>query len=124
MNNRVTFEAVLTHPHAELPETLRLAWLLSQLNLDVPVFSEYLPAGRLEQVAPLAMLPVVLAAAEVVELARVDHRSLRMAIECWHLPTKLPDDVEERLLRWWQTYLESSTRWTVALTALDQMLRE
>lgn len=123
-NNRVTFEAVLTHPHAELPETLRLAWLLSQLNLDLPMLSERVPAGQLQQVAPLATLPLVLAAATEVELAQLDATTLRLALECWHLPTSLPDDVDERLLRWWQTYEAGSTRWAVALTALAQMLAD
>ena len=38
--NRVHVEAVLTHPSSDLPETLRLAWLLSQLDLDRPVYSD------------------------------------------------------------------------------------
>ena len=124
LNNRVTFEAVLTHPHAELPETLRLAWLLSQLNLDIPIFSEHIAAGRLREVAPLATLPLVLAAASEVELAQLDRSTLRTALECWHLPADLPEDVDDRLLRWWQTYEAGSTRWTVALTALPQLLNE
>ena len=122
LGNRVTFEAVLANAMAELPETLRLAWLLAQLNLDLPVFSEHLPAGRLPAVAPLAALPLVLAAAESVELAQLDQPTLKLALECWHLPADLPSDLTERLMNWWQTYQEGSTRWTVALTALDAML--
>ena len=80
--------------------------------------------GGWQTIAPLATLPLVLAAAEEVELSQLEHSTLGMALECWHLPTDLPEDVEERLLRWWHTYSEGSTRWTVALTALDQMLAE
>ena len=32
--NAVCFEAVLANPIAELPEVVRLGWLLAQLNLD------------------------------------------------------------------------------------------
>ncbi|MCE9555717.1 MAG: hypothetical protein K8T91_20400, partial [Planctomycetes bacterium] len=68
--NRVTLEAVLANPHAALTEVVRLGWLLSQLNLELPSISELIPPTRLPQIAPLAMLCVALQAAEEVELAR------------------------------------------------------
>lgn len=122
--NRVTFEAVLVNPHPELPETLRLGWLLGQLNQDVPIYSERIPRARLPQVASLATLPLVLAAAETVELARLDGPMLQRALACWHLPPTLPADVHERLHAWWGTYDGSGTRWAVALAALDAMLAQ
>ena len=120
--NRVTFEAVLANPHAHLPETLRLGWLLSQVNLDVPMFSERILRARLPIVAQLATLPLVLAAAETVELSRLDDDMLLSALHCWHLPADLPADVVDRLQAWWETYQSSDSRWPVALTALDAML--
>ncbi len=122
--NRVTFEAVLTNPHPELPETLRLGWLLSQLNLEVPILSEPVSQQRLPQLARLATLPLVLAAAESVELAALDETTLARVIECWHLPPTLPDETPQKLLDWWQTYESSNTRWPVAMMALDQMLSD
>jgi hypothetical protein len=129
LGNRVTFEAVLVNPHPHLPETLRLGWLLSQLNQDLPMFSERIPRERMPLVVGLATLPLVLAAAETVELARLDAETLRSALECWHLPPQLPadsedEDVIERLQAWWGTYQGSATRWPVALAALDAMLSE
>jgi hypothetical protein len=121
-SNRVTLEAMLVNPHPRLPETLRLGWLLSQLNLDLPMFSENIHSARRPLVFGLATLPVALAAAETVELARLDSQTLRTALECWHLPGTLPTDVERRLLDWWSTYQGSATRWAVALAALDAML--
>jgi len=121
-SNRVTFEAVLTNPTPELPETLRLGWLLSQLNLDVPVLSEPMSQHRLPRLARLATLPLVLAAAESVELATLDEATLARAIECWYLAPTLPDEIPQKLLDWWQAYESSSTRWPVAMMALDQML--
>ena len=38
--NSLHFEAVLTNEIPELPETLRLAWLLSQLDMERPVYSD------------------------------------------------------------------------------------
>ena len=36
--NSVHIEAVLANPVAELPEVVRLGWLLAQLNFDLPMF--------------------------------------------------------------------------------------
>lgn len=124
LGNRVTFEAMLVNPHPPLPETLRLAWLLSQLNLDLPMFSERIPRTRMPLVVSLATLPLVLAAAETVELARLDAETLRSALECWHLPPRLPADVDQRLQAWWDTYHGSATSWAAALAALDAMLAD
>ena len=124
LGNRVTFEAMLVNPHPQLPETLRLGWLLAQLNQDLPVFSETIPAARRPLVISLAALPLVLAAAKPVELAQLDAETLRSAFQCWHLPTGLPTDVDARLKAWWDTYQSGATRWATALTALDAMLTD
>lgn len=122
--NRVTFEAVLVNPSPELPEILRLAWLLTQLNQDLAEFSEYLSGGHLPQVAALATLPLVLSAAETVELARLDTATLQTALSCWHFSPELPGDVDRKLFDWWQTYTARDTPWAVALKALDALLAE
>jgi len=116
--NQVTFEAVLANPHPDLPEVLRLAWLLAQLQLDLPRFSDSIPGDRLPLVARLATLPAVLAAAEAVELAAYDAAMQTRALECWHLPA----EVDQRLHSWWSAYYEGTPRWSTALAALDAML--
>lgn len=123
-SNRVTFEAVLTHPNPELSETLRLGWLLSQLNLDLPMLGESVSSRRLPTLASLAMLPLVLAAAEVVELATLDLATLTRAIDVWYVPTTSSKTTAQKLLDWWQAYSNSNTRWLVALAALDQIFCE
>jgi len=122
--NRVTFEAVLASAHADLPEALRLGWLLAQLNIDLPQFSDLIPRPRLVRVAGLATLPLVLRAAESVEWAALSAESLRLALACWHLPGDFPEDAPDRLLNWWHAYEAGSTRWPVALAALDTLLGE
>jgi hypothetical protein len=66
--NAVAVEAVLANPHPQLPEVARLAWLVSQLQLDVPAVSEMVTPGRLPYVAALALLPATLEAGRYVEL--------------------------------------------------------
>lgn len=123
MSNRVTFEAVLTNPLPELPETLRLGWLLSQLNLDLPMLSESVPHYRLPRLASLATVPLVLAAGEKVDLARLDEATLHRACECWHL-SPLTGETSKTLLDWWRAFTADDIRWPVALAALEQMLGE
>lgn len=118
--NSVRIEAVLANPVAELPEVVRLGWLLSQLNLEIPSLSERVSAEHLPRVAGLAMLPVALKAGEEVELCRSDRATLARALDVW----TDSDAMAETLSQWWETYLESRPGWPVALAALDRMIRD
>jgi hypothetical protein len=121
--NTITYEAVLTNPDDSLPETLRIAWLLAQLNLDLPIYAENLAAERRELVGQLALLPPVLAAAEHVELAPLHAASLERAITLWRIEAAGdPAETAATLLTWWDTLQQAATPWPVALAALDQML--
>jgi len=125
--NSVRIEAVLADRVPGLPEVLRLGWLLSMLNLDLPTLGERIGLRRLRQIAPLAMLPAVLMAAEIVELARYDEATLQMALAAWQndLPPAVAGDSETalRTIRdWWQTHTEGGAGFSVALAALDQMI--
>lgn len=121
--NTITFEAVLTNPDDALPETLRIAWLLAQLNLDLPIYCENLPAERRELVGQLALLPPVLSAAEHVELAPLHTSTLERAITLWRIDAaRDPAETAATLLTWWDTLQQAATPWPVALAALDQML--
>ena len=68
----VVWEAVLTNPVAQLPEVVRLGWLISQLNLELPRFQGDLQRERAFELGSWAMLPATLAAAEELELLRFD----------------------------------------------------
>lgn len=120
--NNVLIEAVSTDPVVELPETLRLAWLLSQLNLDLPRFSETIHGTRLPHVAELAMIPIVLKVGEEVDMPRLDPETIKLALTSWNLMTPPDIDPVEILWRWWNTYNETRPRWGVAFTALDRMI--
>lgn len=121
--NAVSFEAVLANPHDELPEVARLAWLLAQLNMDLPRYADAVPGERLAALARQAAVPAVLAAAQVVELLRLDQPTVERALAVWRVapPTTAPA-LAETLLSWWTTYDARPTPWAVALAALDAML--
>ena len=61
--NSVRMEAVLANPAADVPEVVRLAWLLVQLNQDLPRYSERLTQRDVHELAALALIPVTLVAA-------------------------------------------------------------
>ncbi len=124
--NLVRIEAVLTNPQVELPEVVRLAWLLSQLHLDLPMHSESFGANLLARLAPLAMLPPILAAAEVMELSKCDELTAELAVEQWHIPVPRDKDIHTELvpvmMDWWETYLQTRPNWHTAMQAFAKML--
>jgi hypothetical protein len=120
--NAVSFEAVLTNSVPQLPEVVRLAWLLAQVQCDLPVFSDHVNAQRLPHVAAFALLPAVLQAAANVELGEFSVPQISRALEAWQLPKLADLDLPNVIHDWWQTYLAGRPGWPVALTALDQML--
>lgn len=119
--NSFRIEAVMVNPHPSLPEVVRFGWMLSQLNLDLPVFSEIIHGQRLPYVAQIAMMPLVLKAAEVVELAECNQSTLELALSSWRVATPLGVDAVDVIWQWWRTYLETRPPWHVALAALDRM---
>jgi hypothetical protein len=126
--NRVTLEAVLVNPLPELPEAVRMAWLVGQLNGDLPRFADSLPAGRGAAAFGLAMLAPTLAAAETVELSRCDEEMLAVALDAWRLGFSgaggdLPADAASRIWQWWNTWLDRSKKWAVAVAALDGLMQ-
>lgn len=123
--NSVRFEAMLTNADDRLPEVLRLAWLLSGLQMELPMYSDNLAPHRRREVCSLSMLPAVLAAAEQVELARFDPATLALAIETWSISNARPAaEIAAMLLTWWNVYTDSRPPWPVALAALDRMCEE
>lgn len=122
-SNKVVIEAVLTNPWVELPEIVRLGWLLSTLHLDLPQYSESISPGRLTRLAQLAMLPVALDAAAEVELAPGSPAQLAAAIAAWGLADRqAADSLANALERWFRTYEDNRPAWSVALAALEQLL--
>ena len=123
LNNSVRLEAVLTNNIPQLPEVVRLAWLLAQLNCDLPNFSESISAERLAFISQLALLPPSIQSAQEVELATLTPETVLLATRQWQFDEPVPDDVADVLFAWWQTYGETRPDWKTALGALDRMVR-
>ncbi|MBP88688.1 MAG: hypothetical protein CMJ64_18575 [Planctomycetaceae bacterium] len=121
-NNTIRVEAVLTNIVPALPEVLRIGWLLTQLNHELPIFGERVHGDRLPLLAQLATLPPILQSAAVVELSSLSADTLAAAISGWRVDVAQPADVADILLNWWDTYQGSRPPWGIALAALDQML--
>lgn len=115
--NQVRIEGVLANPFPQLPEVVRLGWLISQLNLDLPALSENVQPTRLPRAAGIAMLPAALAAGREVELCQDSPELLAQAITNWRLSA---DAIV--ITQWWETYCEGRPPFAVALAALDKML--
>ena len=120
--NTVRMEAVLADPIPELPEHLRLAWLVAQLNMDVPVFCERIPGRRVPRAAAMAMIPAILAAAQEVGVAKFDQANVERALSAWQMEWTMVPEIAHMLLSWWETYQQKKSRFSMALTALDRML--
>ncbi len=124
ITNSVRFEAVLTNVVDGLPEVLRLGWLLSQLNHELPMFGDRVNGTRLPLIAQLAMLPPTLQASETVELSQLSPFTLAAALPAWHIDIEADKDIAAILLDWWHTYLDTRPAWDIALAALDHMVGE
>ncbi len=124
VTNSVRFEAVLTNVVDGLPEVVRLGWLLSQLNHELPMFSDRVHGSRLPLIAQLAMLPATLQASESVELSQLSPFTIAAALPAWHIDIEADKDIAAILLDWWHTYLDTRPAWDVALAALDHMVGE
>ncbi|RIK76707.1 MAG: hypothetical protein DCC67_13510 [Planctomycetota bacterium] len=121
--NRVTAEGMLVNPLPELAEAVRIAWLLAQLNGDLPHYAEALSAERSAEVVAMAMLPAALAAAEAVELLQCNESALARSLSAWRLcdePAAAP--LAARLWTWWNAWLDRPHSWRVALAALERLL--
>ncbi len=121
-NNSVRMEAVLTNPHPQLPETVRLAWMLSQLHLDLPFITEGIAPERLPMLAALAMIPPALSAAQQVDLVKMNDDLVRFAIDAWRVPVPPTIDAVDVVMRWWDAYELSRPPLEVAFRALDEMV--
>lgn len=122
--NAVTIEAVLPNPVERLPEVVRLAWLLAQLNLDLPMYADHVSPPHRDAVGSWALVPAVLSAAEYVEIVPLNEESVATALVAWRLTDGIPSAAESvsTLITWWQTYQHGGTTWAVALGALEHML--
>lgn len=118
---KAVIEAVFVNPNPELPEVIRVAWLVAQIisssdKRNGPV------SKRRNDINALALLPPVLAIGEVVELTRCDESTLQLAIDQFSPARPEFPDLSKTLLHWWETYLQTKPEWSIALMALERAL--
>ena len=106
----------------QIPERIfTLCWLLGQLNLDLPMYSDNLSRGGYEKVGALAIIPALLSAAESKGVGQCSLESVTERLNAW-LPEFASAETANTVWNWWQTYTNGDTTWGVALIALDRML--
>jgi hypothetical protein len=120
--NVVLTEGVLANPHARLPEIVRLAWLVAQINLNLARFQGDLKRERAVELGAWALLPATLAAAQDLELAKCDETTLREAVTAWRVEVPPNRAFLHDLMRWWETYCTDQPPWPIAVTALDMLI--
>jgi hypothetical protein len=121
--NAAHIEAMMVNPDESLPEVLRLAWMISQLHNDLPMFSESINRRQLPTVSGLAMLPATLEAAAELGLAIFNRGQLERAIAAWLTFAGDRALAAEIVDTWWHTARGGGYAWDTALQALDRMLR-
>ena len=102
----------------ELPEIVRLGWLLGRLSLNQAVAQGESRGDQTADAIALAAIPPILAAAEYVELSRLDTDMLAQALVAWHATAAEP----QRLGEWWQADGMSTNEWPAKLAALSRCL--
>jgi len=120
--NLVHIEAVADDPVPQLPEIMRLAWLLSVLNLDLPAYSDQVTPKSLPLVAALAMLPATMAAARTIALAPYDEAIICQAMQSWLATPDKAVAWSGFLLQWWETYQSMRPPLGTALAGLEKLL--
>ena len=83
--DQVLLEAVLTNSYSELPETVRLAWLISRIAFTKLSLARM--PGRLPWIAPLATLAICLEAAESLNLVQFNPHTIQLALRHWAIET-------------------------------------
>ena len=99
-------------------EAVHLAWLLGQLNLDVPRFSELVPGENRHLIAGLSMIPVAFAAAEFAEIAECTPEMMNHAVEAWLGPSEQVPHWQKCVVDWWEVYKLQRPPWPAAMQAL------
>ena len=113
-------EAMLTNPHQDVPEVLRLGWLLARLGLARPAASRLVEADRLPGVASLALLPIMIEAGRELEL--VGDVEVSRLFEVWNLRRLKSSEAIVHLNKWWAQMEDGETPFPVGMKALDRML--
>jgi hypothetical protein len=114
---RIWVEAMLTDADPQVPEVLRVAWLITCLAID-----NHLAAASpmLIQAWSLAAVPLVLTAGRQLEVIRGDTLPVQSATQLWQLGGEM---VGDKVDFWWHENRSSQSPLPVAVKELEHLLR-
>lgn len=117
----VWMEAMLTNVDTQVPEVLRLAWLIARVGLGHENANRFVDPGRLPAVASTALVPIVLAAGRELDLLPTEAWPVPQATQLWlrNTAAKRSDIIQS----WWRQLSSGETPFPVAIKALDRMLQ-
>lgn len=113
-------EAVLSNPHVDIPEVLRLAWLIARLGLGRPEACKLVDSELLPKLAAMALLPIIAEAGR--ELGVTGDLSLQRLAAAWHLRRLAASGLIEPLEDWWQQLRDGETPFPVGMKALEKIV--
>lgn len=121
--NRCHIEALLTNIASDLPEALRLAWLLTQLGIYQSAEYQDARAKPIGTAVGLAALPAALMAGEQLGICNFDVHSIRNAVKLWGLESKGPKSevLSDILLNWWQKSSDGKIEWSAVAEELRRI---
>jgi hypothetical protein len=115
--SRFWIEAMLTDVDPQVPEVLRVAWLISCLAIDHHLADA---DPLLKHAWSLAAVPLVLTAGRQLEVIRGDELPAGSAAQLWQLGDAT---VADKVDSWWHKNRSSPSPLPVAVKELEQLLR-
>jgi hypothetical protein len=116
--NKIWMEAILTDVDPEVPEILRMVWLITRLAIDSHI-REKSADQSLATAWSLVSVPLVLSAGKELELVRTKELPIRRAMELWQFGDA---GAAETLSEWWRQFCGANQPLPAALRVLDQRL--
>lgn len=111
------------HAAAAPPDVVRLAWQVSLLATDLPRVADQFPSlQRSIQVSSVAHVPVVLMAAQDLELTKFDRPTLEQSLADWLGPSVATPERAEGVWLWWEVYRDTRPPWPTALKTLERLV--
>ncbi|NNE00515.1 MAG: hypothetical protein HKN47_24635 [Pirellulaceae bacterium] len=115
-------EAVLTDSDPDVPEVLRVAWLVTQLAVETQTLersSERTSERSGTLPWSIGSVPLVLSAGKYLDLVKGPELPIQAALQHWRLGDANTAAV---VTRWWQAWQKDPTPMPVGLKHLDKLL--
>ena len=111
---RIWVEAMLTDADPEVPEVLRIVWLVTRLTIEL-----YLRDGSDDALADswaLVSVPIALEAGRELEIVNWPEAPIEKAMQVWHFGDT---NVATKLGAWWRSHRDSAMPLPAALKILQ-----